>query len=123
MTDDLISRAAALETISTRLNPNVFVGIRAIETVQRAIRALSAVAISQQVRVKPLVWKGDSIRVTANGMGKYYACMRMFHIQKGAGWECDEGDWHPNLDSAKAAAQAHHEIHILTALSFTKEMS
>ena len=79
-------------------------------------RADFAAVQPAQVRVKPLVWKGDSIRVTANGMGKYYSCMRMFHGQKGSGWECDEGDWHPTIEAAKAAAQADYEARILAAL-------
>lgn len=85
---------------------------------QDAINAIPAV----QPTVKPLVWKGDSIRVTAKGMGKYYACMRMFHGQKGAGWEDDEGDWHPSLEAAKAAAQADYEARILSALTTGKEV-
>lgn len=120
MTDDLISRAAALaecQKISDDAKayslPQMAGGANAC---REAIRALPAVVASQSVRVKPLVWKGDSIRVTANGRGKYYSCMRMFHGQKGAGWECDEGDWHPTLDAAKGIAQADYEKRILAAI-------
>ena len=124
MTDDLISRAAALNTLTElSCDDNAHWGV-----IIEAIRALPAIAASQpadpavkadscqRVTVKPLVWYGDSIRVTAKGMGKYYACMWMFHGQKGAGWECDEGDWHPTLDAAKGIAQADYERRILAAI-------
>lgn len=86
---------------------------------EAAITAIPAV----QPTVKPLVWKGDSIRVTAKGMGEYYACMRMFHGQKGAGWEDDEGDWHPTIEAAKAAAQADYEARIRSALDMQPTVS
>jgi hypothetical protein len=70
----------------------------------------------QRVTVKPLVWRGDSIRLTAGRMGKMYECMWCFHGQKGAGWSDYDEDWHPTLEAAKAAAQADYEARILAAI-------
>ena len=110
---DLIRRGDALSAILTLLRwPTMHSGLVSVDDVSAAIAALPAVTVG----VRPLVWKGDSIRVTANGMGKYYSCTRMFHGQKGAGWECDEGDWHPSLDAAKAVAQFDFKARILAAL-------
>lgn len=105
-------------------------------TIAVAIRALPAVAVSQSVRVKPLVWKAyDDKRDgrTHYGYGAFahwYAVYRMktgawsvFHFINGNRTEVHSEDKviYPTIEAAKATAQADYEARILAAIERTKE--
>jgi hypothetical protein len=124
--NDLIRRGDVLDAANDA-DP-LELSIHGATKIMDRIVAIPAVAVSQpanptikddscqRVTVKPLVWRGDSIRLTAGGMGKMYECMRCFHGQKGAGWSDYDEDWHQNLEAAKAAAQSDYEARILAAI-------
>lgn len=135
MTDDLISRAAALDALdqhahgATTLGGQTYRSIT-LEVAVEAIRALPAVDDSQtpdpvvkadrqqSVRVKPLVWafskSTQAHRADASVSGEIYLVWKMAN-----GWVLSmrAGDTtHITLDNAKAAAQADYEQRILAAI-------
>lgn len=118
MADDLISRAAALRQCY---------GYAAYAA--ERIRALPAVAASQSVRVKPLVWEGDGYWCVGDNEGW------LEEVNTPFGWgyaiefsSSKQGSWvassafgktltgFDSPDAAKAAAQADYEQRILAAV-------
>ena len=121
MTDDLISRAAALDALDRHMYADEARG---------EIEALPAVAASQpadptvkadscqQVRVKPLVWafskSTQAHRADSQGSGEIYLAWEMAN-----GWVLSMkagNTTHPTIEDAKAAAQADYEARILAAI-------
>lgn len=133
MSDDLISRAAALAALDQHAHGTTILGGQryrsiTLEVAVEAIRALPAVAASQQVRVKPLVWE-DLGGHYENRFAKADAplfgsirCESYLKRQFTVSWsvpgfsslfmECV----FPTLEAAKSAAQANYEQRILAAI-------
>lgn len=105
MTDDTISREAALDALEavTGFGPN-----------HPAIHAIRALPATPAVRVKPLVWVVDGDYVTSDHAFGFYEVVEVDgHILSRDG--VDVGMF-STLEAAKAAAQADYEARILAAL-------